>query len=410
MSEFGGPVGVRSRRSSTDTAQARPGTTRKPLAIDLFCGAGGLSYGLEAAGFSVALGLDFNKHALETFRLNHSGKALLADAREVSGDDLLAEAGVAEIDLLAGGPSCQGFSTHGKRLADDPRNFLYREFMRLVGDLRPATVLMENVKGILISGKGAFREQVVDAFEEFGYKVHGRVLLAADYGVPQMRERVFFLASRLGSDITFPVAGFGAAESLEVQAGQKRAHRTVSDALGDLPLIGSDWKMQPLPYADVPLTEYQKLMRAGSSKLWNHVSRPLSPLAESIVTRLQPGQGLRSIPVDDLPERFYKMRRISTGELRRDCTTLYHRLSPDRPSYTITCNFTNVSAGAFTHPYEDRAITRREAARLQSFPDRFKFVGASIPHQIGNAVPPILSAAVGVQLREHLARHGIAAA
>lgn len=388
----------------------QPATAVRPTAIDVFSGAGGLSYGLQAAGFDVKLGVDFDRHALATFAENHSGKALLADVRNISGQDLLDAAGVREVDLLAGGPSCQGFSTHGKRLVDDPRNTLYKEFLRLVEELQPATVLMENVKGLMIAGKGMFKRQVIESFKELGYQVDGRLLLAADYGVPQLRERVFFVASRVGSSIKFPEPTHGPRDSLAVQAGHLAAYRTVADAIGDLPLLGNSSRVEPLPYGSEATNDYQELMRANSKVAWNHVSRPLSALAQSVVSKVRPGQGLRSIPIEELPQRFHKMRRISNGELRRDCTTLYYRLSPVRPSYTITCYFTNVSAGAFTNPWEDRAISPREAARLQSFPDRFRFVGASIPRQIGNAVPPMLAQAMGGMIMEHLREHGRIAA
>jgi DNA (cytosine-5)-methyltransferase 1 len=382
----------------------------RPVAVDLFCGAGGLSSGLERAGFDVALGLDFNRHVVDTYRANHGGVMVHADVRDVNGADLLAEAGVSHVDLLAGGPSCQGFSTHGKRLADDDRNFLYQEFMRLVADIRPATVLMENVKGLLIARKGAYRDEVVASFGALGYQVTGQVLLAADYGVPQLRERVFFAASRLGGDLTLPVPTHGRPTVLPVQAGQLRPYVTLGEAIGDLPQIGDFSRADPLPYSAPPACEYQQSRRQGSSEVYNHVSRPLSDLARSVIEQLGPGQGLRAIPPERLPARFHRMRRISTGELRRDCTTLYHRLSPDRPSYTITCNFTNVSAGAFAHPHELRAITAREAARLQSFPDTFRFLGSAVPHQIGNAVPPLLGEAVGRSMLDHLARRGVAVA
>ena len=337
------------------------GRSRQPTAIDLFCGAGGLSLGLQRAGFNVALGLDFDSHVVDTYRVNHNHVLLEADVRDVNGKDLLAEAGIPEVDLLAGGPSCQGFSTHGKRLADDGRNFLYIEFMRLVTDLRPATVLMENVKGLLIARKGAYHEEVVASFRELGYKVVGQVLLAADYGVPQLRERVFFLATRLGEDLALPDPTHGGPDTLAVQAGQLQPYVTLDEAIGDLPAIGESSRIEPLPYPGPSKCQYQHMMRTGSTAVYNHISRPLSPLAKSVIEQLEPGQGLRSIPPERMPARFHRMRRISTGELRRDCTTLYHRLSPERPSYTITCNFTNVSAGAFAHPYELRAITRREA-------------------------------------------------
>lgn len=403
------------RSTSSRTSRSKPVkppalTRRAPVAIDLFSGAGGLSLGLTQAGFDVRLGLDNDRHALATYDHNHRGTGLLADVRQVSGRDLLVEAGVGEVDLLAGGPSCQGFSTHGKRLADDPRNFLYEEFLRIVDDIRPATVLIENVKGLLIARQGAYRQELTERLARMGYSVTADVLLAADYGVPQLRHRVVFLASRIGSDISLPRPTHAESTEQLTNGAELPPHVTVQDAIGDLPLVGDDRRVQPSPYARRPTNDYQRLMRAGSTDLWNHVSRPLSPLAYSIVSKLGPGQGLRSLPTEHLPERFKKMRRISTGELRRDCTTLYHRLSPDRPSYTITCYFTNVSSGAFTHPVENRAITAREAARLQSFPDTYQFVGASVPRQIGNAVPPLLGAAVGSAVMEHLRAHGSAAA
>lgn len=404
-------MGVSAGSSVGDLRMAMPGQPHAgPSVIDLFCGAGGLSQGLAHAGFRIALGTDWDKHALASFTANHEAPGLQGDIRELSGSDLLTEASLSHVDVIAGGPSCQGFSTHGKRLEDDERNFLYREFMRVVHDVRPPVVIMENVKGLLISGRGAYKAQVEQSFQEMGYHVTSGVLLAADYGVPQLRERVIFLASLLGPDIELPRPTHGPAGSLRVHSGELQPYRTVHDAISDLPLIGDNHKVEPSPYAREPENSYQRRLRGTSTRIWNHTSRPLSELAHSIVTKVGQGQGLRSLPVEDMPPRFHKMRRIANGELRRDCTTLYHRLAEDRPSYTITCYFTNVSAGAFTHPTEDRAITAREAARLQSFSDDFRFVGASIPRQIGNAVPPLLAEVVGEAVAEHLQRHGLAVA
>lgn len=385
--------------------------TARPVAVDLFCGAGGLSNGLEDAGFHVALGLDNDPHVAGTYQLNHpNARFVQSDIRKVNGSDILRWAGRSEIDLLAGGPSCQGFSTHGKRLADDPRNFLYQEFMRLVAEVRPATVLMENVKGLLIARKGAYRDEVIESFEKLGYAVTGNVLLAADFGVPQLRQRVFFIATRLGSEVELPRPTYRSPDLLESASGVQQTHLTVSEAISDLPLIGDNSRIPFMKYSKAAETRYQSLLRAGSDGIVNHMSRPLSDHARTIMEQVAPGQGLRSLPVHQLPERFLKMRTISNGQLRRDCTTLYHRLSPNRPSYTITCYFTNVSAGAFTHPIELRSITAREAARLQSFPDSFHFIGPGIPKQIGNAVPPMLAKAVGTVLHGHLQMNGIVAA
>jgi DNA (cytosine-5)-methyltransferase 1 len=372
-----------------------------PVAVDLFSGAGGLSLGLGWAGFDVRLGVDNDRHALQTFAANHSGKPLEADINDLSGADILAEAGVPEIDLLAGGPSCQGFSTHGKRFADDPRNFLYKEFLRVVEELRPPTVLIENVKGMLIAKKGAFRDEIYESFRRLGYAIKGEIALAADYGVPQLRQRVIFLATRLSDKpIDHPEPSHSASRQPE-----RRLHRTVSQAISDLPLIGVEDHGTPLAYSEPAKGEYQSELRSSAEVVFNHVTRPPSDHALSIIERVKQGEGLRSLPIETLPGRFRKMRTISTGAHRRDCTTLYHRLAEDRPAYTITCYFTNVSAGAFTHPRADRSISPREAARIQSFPDWFRFLGSYVPRQIGNAVPPMMAKAFGEVLIDHLDTH-----
>ena len=383
-------------------------TQARHTAIDLFCGAGGLSYGLEAAGFDVRLGVDNDKHALATFDANHRAKALLADVREISGEALLAAAGLEELDLLAGGPCCQGFSTHGKRLADDPRNFLYVEFMRLVGEIRPATVVMENVKGLLLASKGAFKQEVFSRFNDLGYEVTAKLLLAADFGVPQKRERVIFLATRLDGNLDFPQPTHGPKTSPKVQSGELLPYVTLGEAISDLPVLGDHHLSEPVNYINgCELSDYQINMRSDSAEIWNHIAKPLSPLAFSIMSQLGQGEGLRSLSPDQLPERFSKMRRISDGSLRRDCTTLYHRLSTEEPAYTITCNFRNVSSGAFTHPTQNRSLTPREAARLQSFPDSFRFLSSAVPRQIGNAVPPLLGKVIGESVRTHLLENSL---
>jgi DNA (cytosine-5)-methyltransferase 1 len=379
---------------------------RKPSAVDLFCGAGGLSLGLKNAGFDVRLGVDFDRHALATYAFNLGDRVISADIRALSGRDILQAAGVKELGLLAGGPSCQGFSTHGKRKADDERNFLYKEFLRIVGEIKPSMVLMENVKGLLITREGAFLRDVLRSFERLGYQVTYGTLLAANYGVPQMRERVFFLASRSGAPLTLPHPRYVSRDSLlSCAKGTLLPYVTVGEAISDLPAPSRVSPDIPVPYVGAPTTDYARLMRKGGPDfVYNHLAKKLSPFAAKIVAHIPMGQGVRALPWRLLPQRFKKMRRISNGKLRKDCTTLYFRLSPEKPAYTITCYFTNVSAGAFTHPSEDRAITAREAARLQSFPDWFRFLGAKVPHQIGNAVPPRLAEAVAESLMEHLLR------
>ena len=367
----------------------------RPIVIDLFCGAGGLSEGLEQAGFECRVGVDFDKNAITTFKMNHpKAKAILGDVAEVTGAQLKQLAGSKDIDLIAGGPSCQGFSTHGKRIQDDPRNFLFKHFVRLVDEVRPKMFLMENVKGMLIYSKGAFRRQIEAAFEEIGYRTAFDTVCAADFGVPQMRHRVLFIGTRIDSmELSFP----------EPTHGDSRPgllpHVTLAEAISDLPLMKDDFKAEVRKYASAPKGHYQSYSREGApDRVSLHISSALSGQAARLAKFIGPGQGLRAVPPSQLPERFQKMRKISNGQLRRDCTTLYHRLDPKRPSYTITCYYRNVASGPFLHPTEDRSLSHREAARLMSYPDRYKFGGSNFTRQIGNSVPPLMARAIGRHL------------
>jgi DNA (cytosine-5)-methyltransferase 1 len=369
---------------------------RSPILVDIFCGAGGLSEGLRQAGFHPVLGLDWDRNSLSSYAANNpQARAICADVNSISASDVFDAAGTKHIDLIAGGPSCQGFSTHGKRVEDDPRNFLFREFVRLVREVRPKAFLMENVRGMLTYRKGAFRRSIESAFRRAGYNVVSGVVCAADYGVPQLRHRIVFLGTRLDAVPSLPQPTHGETGLFGLQS-----HVTVEDAIGDLPPMNGDFRREFWTYATPPRSDFQHYARSSVSVnvVTLHQANGLSPQARRLASFIRAGQGLRAVPVKELPQRFQRMRTIGNGALRKDCTTLYFRLSPDRPSYTITCYFRNVASGPFLHPYEDRSLSNREAARLMSFPDRYKFVGASIPRQIGNAVPPLMAKAIGREL------------
>lgn len=370
---------------------------RKPLAVDLFSGAGGLSLGLSQAGFEPVLGLDFDKNAIRTYARNHpSAAAVCADVSTLRASDIFDAAGSRDIDLVAGGPSCQGFSTHGKRIEDDPRNFLFREFARVVKEVKPRFFLMENVKGLLAFRGGYFKHAIEASFARVGYRVTSAVLCAADFGVPQLRHRVFFIGSRLDVPLSMPEPTHGDPTGLF----RRQPYVSVDEAISDLPLMNGEFQQELWRYASRPTSAFQRYARAGvSSKFVSlHQANGLSEQARRIASFVGQGEGLRSVPVQHLPERFRKMRTTSSGELRRDCTTLYHRLDPSRPAYTITTYFRNVASGPFLHPYEDRSLSTREAARLMSFPDSYEFEGVAVPRQIGNAVPPLLGRAVGAHI------------
>ena len=360
--------------------------------VDIFCGAGGLSYGFEAAGFKLAGALDFDSIAAELYSAQHPDVPFLnSDVAKVTGEDVRSLVSGRAIDVMIGGPSCQGFSTHGKRDPYDERNFLFKHFVRLVGRIQPPWVVMENVKGLLTYDHGRYRDEIHASFRRVGYAIESRVLNAADYGVPQLRERLFFIATNTGGDIRFPTPTHCPAEQCLLSG--LLPHVGVWEAIGDLPSIGcegeADWYLMP------PKTPFQRYARAGAGgSVTLHRAKPVSPLAMSIISRIPPGKGVRHLAESQLPERFRKMRTVSNGALRRDCTTLYYRLRWDRPAYTITCYFNNVSSGPFVHPSENRSLTPREAARLQSFRDSYRFASKQLGRQIGNAVPPLLARAV----------------
>lgn len=374
------------------------GSREKPTFVDLFCGAGGLSCGLERAGFEAVGAVDFDRHSMASYQANHPDTlSLTRDISRIRASDFDDALAGRDLDLVAGGPSCQGYSTHGKRIEEDPRNFLFKHFVRLVGELRPKFFIMENVRGLLAYRKGHFRDVIEQSFARVGYRVASQVLCAADYGVPQLRHRIVFIGTRLDVSLSFPHPTHRAATDLYCS----KPHVTVWDAIGDLPALNGDLDEEWWDYVGPPETEFQRYARSGvrSKRVSLHQANGLSDQAREVISLLKEGQGLRAIPPDKLPERFKRMRRISTGELRKDCTTLYHRLSRTAPAYTITCYFRNVASGAFTHPLEDRSLSFREAARLMSFQDSYRFEGASLARQIGNAVPPLLAKALG----EHVA-------
>lgn len=376
--------------------------SRLPTLVDLFCGAGGLSEGLRQAGFQPVLGVDFDPHAISTYSANNpDARTICDDIRNVSAEMVFAAAGTHDVDVIAGGPSCQGFSTHGKRIEDDPRNFLFREFVRLVAEVRPKFFIMENVKGLLTYGRGQFKRAIEDAFSRAGYTVVAKTVCAADYGVPQLRHRILFIGTRVCVPLSFPEPTHGEGDELF----ERRPYVTVEEAIGDLPLMNGDFRRDTWQYTSPPSSTFQRYARDGADAVVTlHQANGLSEQARRIARHVAQGQGLRSVPVEELPARFQKMRTISNGQLRKDCTTLYYRLSPARPAYTITCYYRNVASGPFLHPYEDRSLSHREAARLMSYPDAFIFKGASIPRQIGNSVPPLLGRAIGSHVRELLDR------
>lgn len=380
---------------------------------DLFSGAGGLSAGFRAAGFQPVFALDKDEDSCSTYEKNFKITPENASIADFSPEELAIK--LDGVDVILGGPSCQTFSTQGRRFTwadpDDERTGLWRHMFAVVDRVRPRAFLLENVpglshKGLAYEEDGEARGVIADHFRKLGYKLRASILLAADYGVPQLRRRLFVVGVLDGFDFEFPdpthLGGWrrdslGKWEEERQRRGLLR-HLTLTDAIGDLPplLAGNSNANEYLRGAQ---SGYEKLMRVGyKGPLIGHEARALGDSHAALIKHVPVGGTWRDIPPHLLPDRF------KGGMRRTDSTNLFGRLDPDRPSYTITTQFNNVTAGCFTHPFEDRALSVREGARLQSFPDSFAFAGtvSSTCRQIGNAVPPLLAQHLACAIAESL--------
>ncbi len=349
--------------------------------IDLFCGCGGMSWGLYKAGFQILAGIDYDDEVLRTFQVNHNESlALKADLTQLDPQELMKKLNLkpGEVDCLIGGPPCQGFSKNvpaAYRFLKDPRNQLFHDFLRFVEALRPNVVIMENVAEIYAAYKGTIREEIIETLNQLGYAVDVHVLYAPDFGVPQRRRRCFFFASRTGISPDFPTPTFRSVETLF-----EERYITAWEAISDLPALQNGEGYEPMPYIQPPLNDYQKTMRCESPVLFDHVTRKLNDKQLARVAAIQPGEGIKNLPDQLRPKSGY--------------SGAYGRLDFEMIAPTITRWVFHPGSGRFYHPRDNRLITIREAARLQSFSDDFRFQGTYIQkaHQVGNAVPPLLIA------------------
>ncbi len=367
-------------------------------AIDLFAGSGGLSAGFAKAGFRVALGLDDWRPAKATFEANHPASAfLLKDASEVNGEDLLTAAGISEVDVLLGGPPCQGFSTAGKRALDDPRNSLVRTFLSLASELRPKFVLLENVEGFVSFVGGALAEEVVEILSRAGYRAWQKVLQAADYGVPQRRKRFFLVATRLPVEYRFPKPSNLSPGNKRLASANHPSWLTFWDAVSDLPMIEAGGSSSA--YSSAPANDYQRARRTDSRVLYNHAAPRHSDKMIRLMALIPPGKSAFDV-WDEIPKEL----RPTSG-----FTNSYGRIVADQPAPTITRNFTTPSSAQCIHPHSNRALSLREGARAQSFDDSFRFVGSFTDNRllIGNAVPPLLAMALAESIEYALEEYEV---
>lgn len=383
--------------------------------IDLFAGAGGLSEGLSEAGFRAVYANEVIPTYAATYALNHPMTRVDArDIRLVDAAQERANLGLkkGDLDLVAGGPPCQGFSINApKRSSDDSRNHLFREFLRFVEEFEPKSVLIENVPGLVSFGGGETLSAILTSLDNLGYSSDVRILYAPHFGVPQTRWRTLIVGVRDGlASNVFPdpvrlaplrvnfTSRFEGREIVALPMSLELPRfTTVSEAIGDLPILtNGELGAAVKGYADSPQNSYQMVLRAGSPGVLNHEAARLSARNMERFQHIPPGGNWTDIPVNLLPLGMQRARRT-------DHTKRYGRVKPDGLASTILTKC-DPHWGAYIHYNQDRAFTVREAARLQSFPDSYRFTGSRVEQyaQVGNAVPPWLAAAVGQGLAQAL--------
>ena len=401
------------------------GTTPTLTCADLFGGAGGLTVGFHSAGFRSLFFNELDFKAADTFRRNFpEATPFVCPIEQLTAKRVHEEARLdgTDIDVVLGGPPCQGFSINAPvRSGKDPRNHLFRHYVRLVLEgLRPKFVVMENVPGLVSLDGGRTLGDVCLAFEQAGYRVAYKILNAAHYGVPQERWRLVFLGTRLaGVDPSFPLPRHYSLQRPNFTGGREYTFRHaigvphqiglfndallpptgVGEAISDLPALLSGGGVSVMKYDQQPQTKYQRRMREGVTDLLNHRCANLSPINLCRIRYVQPGGSWRDIPHDLLPKGLQRARRS-------DHTRRYGRLDPRFPSCTILTKC-DPHWGTFFHYEQDRVISVREAARLQSFPDTFSFVGSLVDQykQVGNAVPTFLAQAIAEHIKTLLRKH-----
>lgn len=335
--------------------------------IDLFCGCGGLSLGFENAGYSIVLGVDNWQDALDTYKYNREeDHTLCADLTRLAPIDIIDRIGNKAIDVIIGGPPCQGFSIAGKRIIDDIRNTLYKSFVAFVEYFKPKAFVMENVPNILSMGKGIIKDQIISDFNALGYKINYNILTASDFGVPQNRRRAVFVGLLNDTRFEFP-------------------HPTVSEkvtsyqALSDLT---EDTIVDGAQYPQEVMSDYQALMRKDSLAVYNHEVTIHNQQTKDIISLVPDGGNYK-----DLPKELQDTRKMHIA---------WTRLNSQKPSFTIDTGHRH-----HFHYKWNRVPTVRECARIQSFPDNFIFCKSRTSQykQVGNAVPPLMAQAIAQHLK-----------
>lgn len=405
-----------SSRDMQTPSERRVSSLAPLTTLDLFCGAGGITEGFREAGYRCLYGNDTMPEAVETFCANHPdswGDA--GDIEEVDPAKVREKLGLnrGALDVLVGGPPCQGFSINAPgRFLTDPRNKLFKDYLRFLEEFEPKTFLFENVPGLLSLGDGKVFRQIVREFEEHKYHVTVKILFAAHYGVPQERWRLILMGSRM-SPIAAPEpthdatgrANFRSGGTLTFQLGDADRKRllpavTVGEAIGDLPRLEMGEGAEIVGYTSEPHSDYARMMRNPLGVTFNHFAAKLSKQNVERMKYVKPGGSWRDIPHKLLPSGMQRARKS-------DHTKRYGRLRNDGLAGTVMTKC-DPHWGTVFLPDQERSLTVREAARFQSFPDSYKFLGSRVSQyvQVGNAVPVLMARAIAFQIRTHLEAHG----
>lgn len=367
---------IRNKALMNDDSQITDNKINDFKILDLFCGCGGFSYGMHKnPHFDTVVALDNDGVVGETFKKNMpNSEVIIGDITKTEIKSKIIELSKSRgVNMVIGGPPCQGYSNKGKKLGlKDPRNFLFREYLNIVEAIQPEVFVIENVKALLSTSNGWFKQEIVDTIRSLGYCVSFGVLNAKNFGVPQSRERAIFICSK-NKQIPLP-------------APTVSKYTTVRDAIEDLAYLQSGEGQFEQDYITEPKSEYQKQMREGSTHLYNHKASDHKQVAIDKLKMIPPEKGKEYLPPDLLGNQKFR--------------GTWGRLVWDDVSPTIDTRFDAASNGTNNHPFLNRAITPREAARIQSFDDNFVFYGSKVyvRKQVGNAVPPLLSKAIADQI------------
>ena len=382
------------------------------LTLDLFAGAGGITEGFRQAGYKCVFANDFNPNAVKTFQKNHPGTEAIADGIENLSPTKIRKSlmmAKGELDVLVGGPPCQGFSINApSRFAEDPRNSLFKHYLRFVDEFAPKYFLMENVPGMLSLGKGQIFQSIIHAFEARGYRTQAKILLAANFGAPQIRWRTIILGTRLKNqaDLHPAITHFYMARP-NFSGGKTMALRplpldefhlekapNVKDAISDLPPIEAGGGAEEMSYKRKPKSALGRELRGDQKRLLNHTANRLSEVNLNRLSHIGKGDAWPAIPFELLPKGMQKAKK-------GDHTKRYGRLDWTQLSCTVMTKC-DPHWGAVFHPEQKRTYSARELARFQTFPDSYQFLGPRVSQfeQIGNAVPVFLARAIANRLRE----------